>query len=114
MAAPATHSSGASTEPIYQQRRVCSIDPGAVQPVQTGAMVALPRMRQRTGAAGVAAAKARNLDAAVFAAMQLVEKGSQQAGAVAPDEMAPGVQACSCVQDFWIRGDRHVGKEGRA
>ena len=103
-----------STEPINQQRRVCSIDPSAVQPVQTGAMVALPRMRQRTGAAGVAAAKARNLDAAVVAAIQLVEKGSHQAGAVAPDEMAPGVQACGGVQDFWIVGDRHVGKEGRA
>ena len=55
--------------------------------------MALPRMRHRTGAAGVAAAKARNLDAAVVAAVQLVEKGSHQAGAVAPDEMAPGVQA---------------------
>ena len=76
--------------------------------------MALPRMRHRTGAAGVAAAKARNLDAAVVAAVQLVEKGSHQAGAVAPDEMAPGVQACGGVQDFWIVGDRHVGKEGRA
>ena len=71
-------------------------------------------MRQRTGAAGVATAKACNFDAAVFAAIQLVEKGSHQAGAVAPDEMAPGVQACGGVQDFWIVGDRHVGKQGRA